>query len=123
MKALSIRQPWAYAIMCLGKDVENRIWAPNWAGLLLVHASKTVDVDAVRYLTECGYDLPDPLVTGALVGTVRLIGCGPSESEWAEANQWHWQLTDPRPFPTPIPWRGALRLFDVPDDAIQAAAR
>jgi len=122
VKALSIRQPWAYAIMHLGKDVENRTWPPNWAGPVLVHASKTVDADAVRCLTECGYALPD-LATGALVGTVRLLGCGPSESWWAEANQWHWRLTDPRPFLTPIPWRGALRLFDVPDDVVQAVTR
>ncbi len=119
MKALSIRQPWAHAILHLGKDVENRTWPPNWAGLVLVHASKTVDVDAVRYLTGHGHDLPD-LVTGALVGTVRVTGCGPSPSEWAQASQWHWWLEDPRPFLTPIPWRGALRLFDVPDDVVQA---
>jgi hypothetical protein len=118
VKALSIRQPWAHAILHLGKDVENRTWPPHWAGLLLVHASKTVDVDAVQYLIECGYDLPDPLVTGALVGTVRLIECGPSESWWAEASQWHWQLTDPHPFLAPIPWRGTLRLFDVPDEVV-----
>lgn len=24
--ALSIRQPWAWAILCAGKDIENRSW-------------------------------------------------------------------------------------------------
>ena len=118
MKALSIRQPWAWAILHAGKDVENRTWGTCYRGLLLLHASKTVDLDSVRYLIECGYDLPDPLVTGALVGTVRLIGCFPSQSGWAEDGQYHWQLADPRPFLAPIPWRGALRLFDVPDEVV-----
>jgi len=121
VKALSIRQPWAHAVLHLGKDVENRIWATRYRGLLVVHAPKTVDTLAGAYLEWCRYRLPDPLVTGALVGTVRVVGCvDDSDSEWAEQGQgqWHWQLTDPRPFLAPIPWRGALRLFDVPDEVV-----
>jgi hypothetical protein len=54
MKALSIRQPWAWAILHAGKDVENRDWKPRSpslgqartvmnsimnGGLFLIHAS------------------------------------------------------------------------------------
>jgi len=38
-RALSIRQPWAYAILHLGKDIENRPWRTNFRGPLLIHAS------------------------------------------------------------------------------------
>lgn len=31
MKALSIKQPWVYAIFRLGKDIENRDWPTNFA--------------------------------------------------------------------------------------------
>ena len=116
MKALSIRQPWAHAILHLGKDVENRTWSTNYQGLIVVHAPKTVDRDAVAHLRECGYDIPDPLVTGALVGTVYVTGCFPSRSGWAVDGQYHWWLEDPLPLPVPIPW--ALEFFEVPDEVL-----
>lgn len=43
MKALSIRQPWAHAILHLGKRVENRDWAGcAYRGPILLHASKSL---------------------------------------------------------------------------------
>jgi hypothetical protein len=42
VQALTVRQPWAFAICCLGKGVENRTWrpAPDNRGPLLIHAAK-----------------------------------------------------------------------------------
>ena len=40
MKALSIRQPWVWAITHAGKRVENRSWPCNYRGPVLLHASK-----------------------------------------------------------------------------------
>lgn len=42
MKALSIRQPWAWLIVHGLKDVENRTWAPNHRGDFYVHAAKSL---------------------------------------------------------------------------------
>ena len=42
MKALSIRQPWAAAIVQLGKNIENRTWATRFRGPILIHAAKTI---------------------------------------------------------------------------------
>jgi hypothetical protein len=39
MKILTIRNPWAYAIFHLGKDVENRSWCRDYKGPLLIHAA------------------------------------------------------------------------------------
>ena len=39
MKCLSILQPWAWAIIHGGKDVENRTWRTAYRGPLLIHAS------------------------------------------------------------------------------------
>lgn len=59
MKALSIRNPWAWAITHGGKRVENREWQcpPTYRGPLLIHASKwhsdaeIVDtMDSIRHL-------------------------------------------------------------------------
>ena len=38
--ALSVRQPWAWAIIHAGKDIENRSWATKFRGRVLIHASK-----------------------------------------------------------------------------------
>ena len=40
MKALSIRQPWAWLIVNSHEDVENRTWRTRERGPVLVHASK-----------------------------------------------------------------------------------
>lgn len=38
--ALSIRQPWAWAIVTVGKDIENRCWYTKFRGRVLIHAAK-----------------------------------------------------------------------------------
>jgi hypothetical protein len=44
--ALTVQQPWAYAITVGAKTVENRTWTTRYRGPLLIHAGKTVDVAA-----------------------------------------------------------------------------
>lgn len=43
MRALSIKQPWAWAIAAGFKPVENRPWGTAYRGLIAVQASLTVD--------------------------------------------------------------------------------
>ena len=45
MKALSIRQPWAWMILYAGKDIENREWPTRFRGRVLIHASKGMTHD------------------------------------------------------------------------------
>lgn len=40
MKAISIRQPWAWLIVNGFKDIENRSWDTKYRGAVLIHASK-----------------------------------------------------------------------------------
>lgn len=40
MIALSVRQPWAWAILH-GKHIENRTWRPDFRGRFLLHAGKS----------------------------------------------------------------------------------
>ncbi len=37
---LSVRQPWAYCIMYLDKDIKNRTRKTNIRGTIAIHASK-----------------------------------------------------------------------------------
>jgi hypothetical protein len=41
--ALSVRQPWAWAIVSGYKDVENRSWPTNYRGTLFIHAGQRLD--------------------------------------------------------------------------------
>lgn len=40
LPALSIRQPWAWSIVTVGKDIENRCWRTKYRGDFLIHAAK-----------------------------------------------------------------------------------
>ena len=84
MKAVSIHQPWAWAILHAAperKNIENRSWATRHRGPLLVHAAlslKSLDAQrAAHWRTVFGVELPrrEALVFGALLGTVDVIDC------------------------------------------------
>lgn len=141
MRALSIQQPWAAAIACGPKRVENRTWTapPRIIGqTVALHASKGPDWDApARAWTAAGltpYRWGDPrrawtasLVLGAIVALAEVdechFGCWPACSEWAAAGQYHWQLANIRPLAEPVPCRGALGLWKLPEDVEQAVRK
>ncbi|MBU3865576.1 hypothetical protein KN815_16260 [Streptomyces sp. 4503] len=127
MKALTVRQPFADAIIHghprYGlKTAENRPKPipPKYLGeTILIHAGKAwhplgKDVDWEQR--------PDARM--AIIGTARLIGVhvdGGCCAPWGMVGYFHWQLADARPLTTPIPdVAGQLGLW-TPDDDIQAA--
>jgi hypothetical protein len=129
MMTLSIRQPWAWAIFN-GKDVENRTWATKYRGDLLIHASLTLDVPGYRWmfnrqwlLDERLYDIlqdrQNKFTMGAIIGKVTMTGCViHSSSKWF-FGPYGFVFENPVLFKNPIPYRGALKLFDVPDELIK----
>ncbi len=55
MKALTLWQPWAWAMAYVGKMTENRTWAPprDCIGeLLAIHGGKTVDREAIADIAD-----------------------------------------------------------------------
>jgi hypothetical protein len=90
MKCLSIRQPWAWAIINGGKDIENRTWSTKFRGRFLVHASQGFDRDGFMFmfsnLDRLGLtSLPLYFEQGGLIGTIELIDCvETSKSVWFE---------------------------------------
>ena len=118
MKAISLRPPWPYAIFHLGKNIENRRWPTKYRGPLLIHASKTWDENGYNFLTY-RFDEFVPSkehhVFGAIIGQVHLIDCvDQSDSRWFFGD-YGFELEDPEEFKKPIPYRGQLGMFDVPD--------
>jgi len=122
MKALSIRQPWAWLIIHAGKDIENRTWSTNFRGWFLVHASKGMTHDEyedVAYFLE--EDIPDhriilppfeKLERGGIVGMAKLGNCVTgSDSPWF-AGPYGFALDEVRELPF-RECKGALGFFDV----------
>lgn len=68
MKALSLTQPWAHAILHHGKRIENREWKGcSYRGPILLHASKSVGTradfdDTCEALLDIGLTREDLLV-------------------------------------------------------------
>jgi uncharacterized protein DUF4326 len=128
VKALTVRQPWAWAIAAAGKDVENRTWHTRYRGLLAIHAAATADSpwqlptpDLIR-----AYQAGGPATgCGAVVAVARLLSTGQCQgqcSPWAVAGQYHWHLGQIRPVPEPIPATGRLGLWDLPAAAAAGLA-
>lgn len=152
MKALSIRQPWPWAILHLPpgirKDIENRDWKPGNPAVceaqrlirtgepFLIHAGKTFDQDdidsiegIVREITNDPYFvMRSPFIdettypTGGIVGQARLIGM-----VYQSESPWFFGprglvIADAKPLPF-VPCKGALGFFDVPAEVEQAVTQ
>ncbi len=123
MKALSIRQPWAWLICAGYKDIENRGWATSFRGRFYVHAGKRSDLtegsimflkDAVKKTGKFWPTGPlwrDVLRFGAIIGEVDIVDCvTESPSPWF-VGPYGFVLANPRAYDTPIPCRGQLGFF------------
>lgn len=134
MKALTVRPPWSDAIAHGGKTVENRGRQTHYRGLLAIHAGKRFDWDAEYPPGEMRkWCAPEDLPLGAIVAVADLTGCHSSSttcgpdgiglcSPWGRWDAWHWQLSNVRPLADPVPCRGALGLWTVPDE-VESAVR
>ena len=143
LKALSLWQPWASAIVCGWKRIETRHWATEYRGLLAIHAAKTrrglKDYRALldgyglvspAGIPHFGHDELEDLPFGKIVAVVRLVDCVPTERLMdtdlrylpSRAEQFYgdygpgrygWILEDASPLPEPIPYKGTQGLFEI----------
>lgn len=122
MKALSVRQPWAWAILHAGKDIENRDWPTKFRGTVAVHAAKTLtreehlwasmDIEERSGLRPPTY--PMLASRGFIVGLVDIVDCvDGSPSPWFQG-EFGFVLANPRPLIRPVYCKGALGFWDVP---------
>jgi hypothetical protein len=135
VRAISVRQPWAGAIMTLGKGCENRNRQHPWFSAvgerLAVHASGTpapwedlieviqivgepLDPQQAAAVQACGYILGTVLLEGVHHAGRCRLRCSP----WAQPDQWHLELTQPVRCGG-IPIGGALGLWQVPDELVE----
>ncbi len=114
--ALSVQQPWAWAIVHGYKDIENRDWPTRVRGLIFIHASKKVDVESLDWLKIEHPEIPWPTAfeLGGIVGQARIVGCvRESTSPWF-FGLYGFELRDGEPLPFRA-WRGQLGFFRVPE--------
>ena len=118
-RVLTVQQPWAWAIIHGGKDVENRDWKPARPLVLLIHAGLKTDFAAFGFMQQLGVEPPvtSVLAYGAIIGAVTVTGwTETSPSRWASHTRWHWLLSNPGAAQQPIPYRGQTGLFRPPED-------
>jgi hypothetical protein len=140
LRAITVKQPWAWAIARAGKTIENRSRGTAHRGPLAIHAGlawsgrgaddKRV-LAAVRKVTRDDI-LPSDLSRGAVIAIAELVDSHPDagccrpwgESEYSEAGGrvrtvvHHLVLEDIRPLPEALPCRGALGLWWLPEDVV-----
>lgn len=141
MKALSIKQPWAWLIVDSIKDIENRTWVTKFRGRVLVHATTPrfdnwYDTPLTNdQILTLPHIYPFPTVFGAIIGSVEIVDCVINHTSiWAEKSVYHgevvekvngeceiikpiynWVLANPIIFPEPIPAKGKLSFWDYPN--------
>lgn len=141
LRALTVRQPYAGAIIWHGKDRENRPRPMRYRGLLLIHAGLHVppwhDFLGVRDMASRPPEWDDDRrARGVLLGTVQVSGCHHARdcydgsqqerrrrhcSPWAVSGQWHIELSEPRPLAKAVPCKGSLATpWRLPEDVEKA---
>ena len=145
---LTVRQPWAWALLH-GKPVENRTWEMKHRGPLWLHAGARSRWDPdgaasplVRAAWCAGWGTgklahlnrrTDEMAFGAVTALVEVTGChfaddclyevgGSMCSLWAARGQWHIEFSNVRELPHPVPCKGSLGLWRLPDE-VEAAVR
>lgn len=122
--ALSIRQPWCWAILEAGKDIENRKWWTSRRGPICIHASSgmtrfeyedclaTLHGISVSHPFRRGLKLPafDDLQRGGIVGVVDIVDVVTGSANPWFFGQYGFVLANARPVPF-IPVKGKQGFF------------
>jgi hypothetical protein len=121
LRALSIRQPWAWAILYGGKRVENRSWYTAYRGPIYLHAGLQVDRGAEDGLADVILAVPEPrppAYRGAVLGIAELVDCVPisevpaGQQDWS-VGPWCFILEGVRALERPVAAKGALGIFTL----------
>ncbi len=123
--ALSVRQPWAWAIIHAGKDIENRTWRTDFRGPVCIHAAKGMTaaefdgfIRTIHYVSQfrtfpSGATVPHSksLLRGGIIGTAEIVDCvEKSDSPWF-FGRFGFVLRNPQQIDF-IPVKGLLGFFD-----------
>jgi hypothetical protein len=122
IKALSIRQPWAWLIVNGFKDIENRTWPTRQTGTIFIHASKKPDLVDWHMIRRFMYndqeyerlliEKESPGYFGGIVGQADIIDCvDQHESKWF-FGPWGFVLTNQERLDF-VEYKGRLGFFEL----------
>jgi hypothetical protein len=116
-RALTLKAPWAWAVVHGGKRIENRIWATSYRGPIYIHAGqKDTRADRDEVAAIMGSPIPERIAHGEIVATANLVDVVPLASvhrdKWA-VGPYCWILEDVRPLARTLPMRGKLGLWTL----------
>lgn len=137
IKALTICQPWAWAVLHGPRDgvawkrFENRSWSSDYTGPLVIHAGKSDGwmLRGMAFLEEQGCrPLRSELAFGAILGVVDMVDCvRPSAARRPDGSRDPFAMDDspwchvyarPRRLAAPVPWKGQQGFFGVPREIV-----
>ena len=123
-KALSIRQPWVWAILNAGKRIENRPRRFHYRGPICLHASSTLrsiefmeSCQSIKAITASKAATPtlksarEWLNFGGIVGTAEIVDCIETSDDPWFFGPFGLVLENVQPVEF-IPVKGALGLFN-----------
>jgi hypothetical protein len=128
MKCLSVRQPWAEAIVMGYKDIENRSWKTNYRGELYIHASVKIDLHGIYWIKENFKDLwfneglnrSGEWGSGAIIGKVELVDCVTEHtSKWYDGRGYGFVLKSAKKLKKPIIVPGKLGIWTYRDSILK----
>lgn len=126
---LSVRQPYAWAIIEGIKDVENRQWPTNIRGRIYIHAGANKDeldlgFDILKRKRVKNIPEEEDLIFGAIIGSVEIVDCvDNSRSRWYAHGTFGFVLANPKALSRPIPMKANAKMQRVPDDILKKIKR
>ncbi len=118
MRAISVRQPWAWLIVNGYKPVENRDWKTNYRGHCLIHAGKSVDMAGYDFIDDQFPELKnmvptaDKIERGGVVGMVKITDCVTSHLSLWFFGKYGFVMDDATPLPF-FAHPGQLSFFNI----------
>jgi len=133
MKAITLIEPWCWAIAHAGKNIENRTWVTRYRGILVLHSGKAkLDPYGVQIIHDItGRPMGEIAkkanrLRGKVTAVCRLVNIEKPRrfahsslikpldetNPWAMKGQNHWCLIDVIPMPQPFPAKGAQGLWE-----------
>lgn len=122
LRALSVRQPWAWLIINRVKHIENRTWPTNRRGTILIHSPLTIDKKAYYEMKDTVWlksllqfkklELPqmDEFKLGGIIGQTDIINCVEASTDPFFTGPYGLELSFSNPLPF-RPCKGALGFF------------
>lgn len=136
MRGLTLTQPWATLVALGHKRIETRSWSTSYRGELLIHAAKGYPPACRAFADEEHEEemLPAIVPRGVILAIGRLVDVRPTEDlephlsdqerrygDYAPG-RFGWMLEDVRELRDPIPFKGSLGLWTVPQVVLDLIA-